>query len=217
VSDLLKKVQDLETMTAKLETMTAKLEGENKALKENPRNVTNNNQINFIFPKAFGTEHVGDILVKLPNLLHDALTKHTGRSVEYLTEQIHCNREIFPEYTNVFIRGYKSPFALVSNGERFQNKPQKRIIEQLIEDSISMLQTYVDNNGEKYGQRILDKYERYRDMVEENNHEKKTERRKDLEVEIAGMLLDMRPIIEATPVIKQMLDKLEEGKFTDVN
>lgn len=185
------------------------LEGQVEALRENPRTINNNNnQINFIFPKSFGTEQIDYILTKIPNLLHDALTKHTGRSVEYLTEQIHCS-DIFPEYNNVYIRGYKSPFALVSNGEKFQNKLQKRIIE----NGISMLQDYADNNGEKYGQRIIDKYETYRDLVD--GDEKKSERRKDLEIEIAGMLLDMRPIIESNPHIKKMLDRLENGHFTD--
>jgi hypothetical protein len=147
----------------------------------------------------------------MPNLLHDALTKHSNRSVEYLTEQIHCNKQTFPEYTNVYIRGYKSPFAMVSNGKQFQNKPQKAIIEQIIENSISMLQDYIDNNGEKYGQKIIDKYERYRDLVETDSSDKKSERRKDLEIEIAGMLLDMRSIIESQPYVKQLLDHLESG------
>lgn len=190
------------------------LEAEKRLLIENPRTVDDhsNHQINLILPKAFGSEQIDYILTKIPNLLHDAVTKHTGRSVEYLTEQIHCNKKVFPEYTNVFIRGYKSPFALVSNGDKFQNKPQKRIIEQIIENSISMLQDYIDNNGEKYGQKIIDKYETYRDLVEDSD--KKSERRKDLEIEIAGMLLDMRPVIESQPYMKHLLDKLEGGEFT---
>lgn len=192
----------------------AQLEGKVEILTEHPQTINNNNQINLIFPKAFGSEQIDHILTKIPNLLHDALTKHTDRSVEYLTEQIHCNKEVFPEYTNVYIRGYKSPFALVSNGIRFQNKPQKRIIDQIIENSISMLQDYVDNNGEKFGQKIIGKYEKYRDLLEENDeHDRKSERRKDLEIEIAGMLLDMRLIIESNPHVKKMLDQLEEGNF----
>jgi hypothetical protein len=184
----------------------AVLEAENRTLIENPRTVNNN--INFIFPKAFGTEQTTHILSKLPNLLHDALTLHPGRSVEFLTEQIHCNRDVFPEYTNVYIRGYKSPYALVSNGQMFQNKPQRRIIEQIIEDSISMLQTHIDNNGDNYGQRIIGKYEKYRDLVEGES-----DLRKNLEIEIAGMLLDMRPIIELNPNIRKMLNQLEQGIY----
>lgn len=191
----------------------AQLEGKVEAMNEHPQTINNAHQINFIFPKAFGTEQIDHISQRLPNLLHDALTKHCNRSVEYLTEQIHCNKEIFPEYTNVYIRGYKSPFALVSDGEKFQNKPQKRIIEQIIEQSISMLQDYVDNHGEKYGQKIIDRYERYRNLVESGEHEKKSELRKEIEIEIAGMLLDMRPLIESIPQVKKMLDQLEEGQF----
>lgn len=52
----------------------AETKGENKALKENPCVVNNNNQFNFIFPKEFGKEEVSHILSKLPNLLHIALT-----------------------------------------------------------------------------------------------------------------------------------------------
>lgn len=193
-----------------------RLKGENKALKENPQTI-NNHQINLIFPKAFGNEEVSHILDKLPNLLHDAITKHGNRSVAYLTEQIHCNKEIFPEYTNVYICGYKSPFALVSDGKEFKHKPQKRTIDQIIEKSISMLQNYVDNNDEKYGRRIIDKYEKYRDLVEFDEGERKSEMRKDLEIEIAGMLLDMRKVIESDPHIKTMLDELEEGNFTGNN
>jgi hypothetical protein len=96
------------------------------------------------------------------------MTKHTNRSIEYITEKIHCNKEIFPEYTNVYIRGYKSPFAVVSNGRKFQYKPQKRIIDQIIENSMIMLQDYVDfdENIEKIGLAIIDKYEKYANLVE---------------------------------------------------
>jgi hypothetical protein len=206
---LKKKNEDL--TKEELIVKVSRLEGTIDALKTHPQTINNNNQVNLIFPKAFGTEQVADILAKIPNLLHDALTKHPNRSIEYITEQIHCNKEVFPEYTNVYIRGYKSPYALVSNGTRFQNKPQKRIIDRIIDDSISMLQDYVDNFGEKMGQKIIDKYETYRDMVEGDDN--KTERRRDMEIEIAGMLLDMRPIIESNPNIKQMLNKLEDGQF----
>lgn len=215
-----------------LENENSFLKGENKTLKENPPIINNieNQQINVIFPQAFGTEEVDYILSKIPNLLHDAFSKHTSRSIEYITEKIHCNKEVFPEYTNVYIRGYKSPFALVSDGMKFQHKPQKRIIDQIIEKSASMLQDYADENGEKYGQKIIDKYQRYIDLVDmdgrdrENGHcqknmsnTKKSEGRKDLEVEIAGLLLDMRRVIESDANIKMMLDKLEEGDFVSTD
>lgn len=193
----------------------AMLEAQNKILCEHPQTIIQQT-INYNFPHAFGTEDIHRILSKKPSLLHDAITKHTDRSVEYMTEQIHCDNDVFPEYANVYLRGRKSQFALVSNGKCFQNKPQKRIIDQIIENTISMLQTYIDYNGEKIGQRIIDKYEKYQDLVEEpSEHEKKSERRKDLEIEIAGLLLDMRPIIEENPTIKRMLDQLEEGSYVD--
>jgi hypothetical protein len=191
----------------------AVLEAEKKVLIENPKTV--NNQINFIFPHAFGSEQTSRILSKLPNLLYETLTNHSSRSIEYLTEQIHCNKEVFPEYTNVYIRNYKSPFALVSDGKRFQHKPQKRIIEEIIDSSMGMLQQYIDTTDDSLGHKIIKKYEDYCDLVDTSvNDTKKSERRKDLEIEIAGMLLDMRPIIESDPTLKPMLDRLEVGEFT---
>ena len=46
---------------------------------------------------------------------------------------------------------------------------------------------------------------------------KKSERRKDMEIEIAGLLLDLRSLIESDPQIKKMLDKLEAGQFDDTS
>jgi hypothetical protein len=187
----------------------AVLEAEKKILIENPQTI--NNQFNLIFPKAFGTEQIDNILAKVPNLLHDALTKHTNHSIEYLTEQIHCNKEVFPEYNNVYVKNYKSPFALVSNGTKFQNKLRTRIIGQIIANLIGMLQEYIDNNEDKYDQEIIDQYETYRDWVGDDS-DKKNERRKDLEIDIMGLLLDMRPIIESV-----IIDKYEEPDELAVN
>ena len=187
-------VEELHKENIRLESRLAQLE-------EHPQNQI----IKLNFPRAFRSEQIIDILGKLPTLLHDAITQQTGRSIEYLTEQIHCNQKVFPEYTNIYIDQYKSPFVFVSNGERFQTKPRKRFIEQIIEDSISMLQEYVDNNGEKCGQKFIEKYETYRGLIKDGD--KKSQRRKDLELEIAGMLLDMRPIIEA----RHAVNELEKG------
>ena len=225
-------IKQLEEKIGLLKEENNLLKGENRALKENPQTVNkiDKQQINVIFPQAFGNEELNYILSKVPDLLHDAFTKHVGRSIEYITEKIHCNKEVFPEYTNVYIRGYKSPFALVSDGNKFQHKPQKRIIDQIIEKCRSMLQEYADDNGEKYGQKIIDKYERYMSLVDmdgrdkENGHgkknmynAKKSERRKDLELEIAGLLLDMRSVIESDPNVQMMLNKLEDGEFTQTD
>ena len=165
------------------------------ALKENPQTI-NNNQFNIFFPKEFGKEEVDYILNKLPNLFHDAITKYCERKLGYLTEQVHCNKKVFPEYANAYISTYKSPFALISDGEKFVRKPKNQVIDQLIEKFLSMLQTYIDDNCEKYGQKILDKFERYRNSIEINHSGKKTPLRKDLEIEIAGLLLDIKPVIE---------------------
>jgi hypothetical protein len=117
------KIKDKDQYIRNLYEENLRLRGQIEALKENPQTINQiDKQINMIFPQAFGTEEINYILSKVPNLLHDALTLHVGRSIEYITEKIHCNKEVFPEYTNVYIRGYKSPFALVSDGQKFQHK-----------------------------------------------------------------------------------------------
>lgn len=201
------KVEDLLHKITILETEKTVLEAEKKLLIENPKTTVNV----FMFPNAFGTEQVDKILGKMPNLLHEAVTHHTSRSVEYITEQIHCNKEVFPEYMNVYVRNYQSPYALVSNGERFQNKPKTRVIEDLIEKARGMLQSYIDTNEDKLRQKVIGKCDDYFNLIDTTDG-KKSERRKELEVEIGGMLLDMRSIIESDPSMKNMLDQLEAGR-----
>jgi hypothetical protein len=159
------------------------------------------------FPHSFGNEEPDHLLKKMPNLFDDALIQHTGRSIEYLVEKIHCNESIFPEYTNLYIKGYKSPFVLVSNGYRFLNKPQKVIIEQMITNLVGMLQQYIDSHRERVGQPYIDKFEVYRTQIKHSNErEEKSAVRKDCEIEIVGMLLDMRLIVEENPGVKKILD-----------
>ena len=74
-----------------------------------------------------------------------------------------------------------------------------------------MLQTYLDHSDLK--QNFFNRYERYQNLIEISQDEKKSEERKELEIEIAGMLLDMRDVIGSDPRIKSMLNDLEEGKF----
>jgi hypothetical protein len=212
VDELINQLSETKEKLSATEEKLSEMVGKYDSLKENPQNVTNNTQqINLFFPTAFGQENIKNILDKLPSLLNDAITKHCDRSVAYLTEKIHCNKEMFPEYTNVYISNYKSPFALVSDGARFKHKSKKSIIDEIIERSLHMLQTYVDNSD--LTQKIFNKYERYQNLIEVGQDEKKSEERKELEIEIAGMLLDMRDVIGSDPRIKSMLNDLEEGKF----
>jgi hypothetical protein len=75
-----------------------------------------------------------------------------------------------------------------------------------------MLQRYIDRTGDTLKQKVIRMCDDYFDLIDTTDG-KKSERRKELEVEIGGMLLDMRSIIESNPCMKNMLDQLEAGKM----
>jgi hypothetical protein len=203
-------VEELLAQLSETKEKLVEMTGKYDALKENPQTV-NTQQINMFFPTAFGKEDIKRITEKLPTLLRDAITHHCDRSIAYLTEKIHCNKEVFPEYTNVYISNLKLPYAMVSDGTRFRHKSKKTIIDEIIEQSVHMLQIYVD--GSDLTQKIFKRYAQYQDLIEVGRDEKKSEERKELEIEIAGMLLDMRDVIGSDPRIKSMLNELEDGHF----
>jgi len=58
------------------------------------------------------------------------------------------------------------------------------------------------------GEKVLQKYEQYQDRIDED-----MEFRKNLELEIGGMLLDMKAIIANDEKTRQLLDKVNDGEF----
>ena len=121
--------------------------------------------------------------------------------------QIHNNQKI-PEYHNVYISSERSNYAMVSDGESFKYINKKTIIDQIIEDKRSILNQYIDDNGEQLGEKVLAKYDKYQNQIDENS-----EFRKDLEVEIGGLLLDMKSVIANDDKTRQLLDKVNDGQY----
>ena len=171
--------EELITQLQLKEKENIKLSTEVRVLKENPQTVNNN--INLLV--NFGQENIDEILAKLPNLLQDTLTKHLGQSIPYLTKQIHCNQELFPEYNNVYIESYRNPFAMIFQNGQFCRQSKMQTIDQLIDQCVMFLGNHVEANIED--QRLIKKYEQYRDSVDTDGH-----RRKELEGELIGILLD---------------------------
>lgn len=99
----------------------------------------------------------------------------------------------------------KDPFVQISNGEKFIYASKKKIISQLIENKRNILQEYVDNNGDKYGEKILSRYQRYIDYLDENKEEMK-----ELELDIICMLLNVSEIIGGDEWSKQLLEDLRK-------
>lgn len=95
---------------------------------------------------------------------------------------------------------------MVSNGKTFEYKSKKTVIDQIIEDKRSILNQYVDDNGEMLGEKVLQKYERYQDQIDDNH-----EFRKDLEIEIGGLLLNMKSVIANDEKTRKLLDKINDG------
>jgi hypothetical protein len=191
---------DLTKENEKLRLAVATLQGENKALREHPQSVTqsvvnNYNQVNII--TDFGTEKVENILHKNPSLLDDTITHHLNDSIPYLTKEIHCNREVYPEYNNLYMTKYHSPYMMVYQEGRFQRKNKVQALDDLIEQFIHILGNYIDDHD--FGQKIFERYERYRDSVVEGG-----ERRKDLENELIGILIDFCELYKMDQVAEQI-------------
>jgi hypothetical protein len=190
---ILKTQPDLQKECDSLKLENATLRGENKILKEHPQTVINYNLI-----VDFDKENIDDILHKLPNLLKDTITQHLNNSVPFLTKEIHCNPSTFPEYSNVYITKYSSPYAMVFKSGRFQRQLKKQTLNDVIEKIIHMMGNYLDDHD--FNQKILDKYERYRDSIEQDG-----KNRTDLEDELIGILIDYEEMCHMDQVSKHTL------------
>lgn len=186
-----------------LRLKVAQLEGQVTALTEHPQTVNNNNII--VFPKEFGKEDMNYIQQKLGDIMGPLIKNHTFSSIPTLFNKIHNNQKI-PEYHNVYSTSERSNFALISDGHTFNHRPKKNVIDQIIESKRSMLNDYVDANGEQLGESVLKKYERYQDRIDDDS-----EFRKNLELEISGMLLDMKEVIATDEKTRKLLEKVDEG------
>ena len=71
-----------------------------------------------------------------------------------------------------------------------------------------MLNTYVDSNELQLGKQVLDKYDKYQDKLDSD-----PVFRRNLELEIGGLLLDMKEIIANDEKTRRLLQKVDEGHF----
>ena len=180
-----------------------RLKGENKALRENPQTV-NNTKINIVVPPAFlSVDNYQELLRIAPNLLHNAISKHATDGVSFLIKQINCNPKL-PLYNSLKITNQQSPFVQVSDGTKFTYMVKKQAIAALIENKRHILQEYVDNHGDKYGEKILKKYQNYVDALDSNE-----EAQKDLELEVICMLLNVSEIIGSDDWTQKLLTDLK--------
>lgn len=207
------KNQQVNQTVEQLTLENLQLKGEIKALKENPQTVNNNtNQINIVVPPAFLTVDNSQQLTRiLPNLLHIALSKHPANFISYLIKETNCNPRL-PLYNSIKITNKKDPYAQISDGDKYVYASKKKIITQLIENKRHILQEYVDNHGDKYGEKILNRYQRYVDYLDDDK-----EAVKELEIDIICMILNASEVIGSDDWSKKLINDLKDWSNTQIS
>lgn len=105
----------------------------------------------------------------------------------------------------------RDPYAQISDGEKYVYASKKSIITQLIENKRHILQEYVDNNGDNYGEKILRRYQNYVDFLDDDK-----EAQKDLEVDIICMLPNVSDVIGSDEWSKKLLGELKIWENTKI-
>ena len=182
-------------------------ETEIRKLRENPTTHIGNNVNVVVFPNAFGQENMELITQKLGDIIGPLIKNRPHNTIPALFSQIHDNDKL-PEYRNVYLPNERSSYALVSDGKKFVYRPKKNVIDQIIEEKRSLINSYIDNNGDQFGEKVLKKYDTYQERLDDNE-----EFRKELEMEIGGLLLNMKSIIANDEKTRQLLEKVGEGDF----
>ena len=114
-----------------------------------------------------------------------------------------------PEYHNVYIQSERSKYALVSDGKTFTYRPKKTIIDQIIEDKRSLISLYLEEHADQFDDRVFDKFETYQNRLEVD-----PEFREELEMEIGGILLNMKSVIANDEKTRRLLRKSRQGNLT---
>lgn len=200
----LKTSVDLSTISKEsLYEENLRLRGQIESLEKNPR--TNNNTVNIVVPPAFlKLDTCQHILQFLPNLLHDALSKHPAECISYLIKETNCNPEL-PIYNSVKISNKKDPFVQISNGDKYVYASKQKTIDQLIENKRHILQEYIDQNGDNYGEKILKNYQRFVDALDDEREEKR-----ELECDVICMLLNISDVIGSDEWSRKLLNDLKK-------
>jgi hypothetical protein len=139
-----------------------------------------------------------------PKLLDNALTHHTTECVPYLIKQTNCNPNL-PLYNSIKLTNKKEQFIQVSDGNTYITKSKKKIIAELIENKRSLLQTYIDEHPDTYGQRLLVAYQRYVDSLDDDE-----EAKKELEIDVISMLVNITNVIGTDEWTQKLINDLKK-------
>lgn len=172
------------------------LRGKYESLKKSLQ-IINSNVITI--PKGFGKEDMKYIQQKLGPIV----TNHTFNSIPCLFDKIHNNQKTPESHKIIF-----TSECMISDGKEFKHHAKKTIIDQIIESKRSIINGYIDSYGEQLGEKVLQKYEQYQYSIDEDSGFGEI-----LELEIGGMLLDMKSVIANDEKTRQLLDKVDIGQF----
>lgn len=205
VDELLMELSETKEKLSETKGKLSEMIGKYDSLKENPQTINNTQQINLIVPPAFLTvDNYEHLSRQLPNLLHEALSQHPSNCISYLIKETNCN-PTQPMFNSIKVTNKRDDFVQISDGMKFIYAPRKKTIMDLIENKRHLLQEYVDNNGDKYGEKILRRYQTYVDLLDDEG--KSTQ--KELEIDIVCMLLNLSDVIGSDEWSKKLLDDLK--------
>jgi hypothetical protein len=121
-----------------------------------------------------------------------------------LIEKTNCNPET-PEYNSVKFTNKRDPYGQISDGTRYKIVPKSTIVDDLTENKRSILQEYIDLHGYKYSEKIRERYQRYVDELDDEGDAKK-----DLDIAVIGMILDISSVIGSDEWSKRLLKNLKK-------
>lgn len=194
---------DGESDFIRLKEENIQLKAKIQVLEDHPQNQTINITNNIIVPPAFlKVDTYQQLMQNMPRLLHTALSEHTNSCVSYLIKETTCNPQL-PIYNSIKMTNHRDPYLHVSDGEKFVYATKKKTINELIENKRSLMQKYFDDNRDNYGKRVLERYERYVDHLDDD------EGQKELEHEVICMLLNMSDVIGSDEWSRKLLGDLK--------
>ena len=195
-------IRQLEQTKTKYETLES--HPQNVNIQQNIQQVDNRKI--YMFPATFGKEKINHVCQVTGEDVCKDVIKHSDQHYIYdLCSKIHNSKKV-PEYRNVYVPSERSQYALVSDGEKFQYRPKKTIITQIIDEKRYLLNKYVDDHGDQLSEKLMHRYDLYQSQIDDD-----PEFRKELELEIGGFLLNMRDVIAPDEKTRRLLKKVEEG------
>jgi hypothetical protein len=127
----------------------------------NNNNNTVNNTINIV---KFGTERLSEILSKNEML---KITEFINNSVNESIKRVHFNDKR-PEFKNIIIKNLKDKNLKIFDGNKFIIDNKYKNLYELIDNHIYNIQTFINNNKNKFNENHLVRLEKFLKLVEDD-------------------------------------------------